>query len=95
MIAEGRATVMMGVPTMYFYILNHSERSKYKLSSLRLCVSGGAPMPMDIYSRLKMEMKATERVVSRIMRCPLARDLAALHPSRFSFLMVNSESRYF
>jgi len=62
MIAEGRATVMMGVPTMYFYILNHSEKNKYDFSSLRLCVSGGAPMPMDIYRRLKMEMKATVMV---------------------------------
>jgi len=59
MISEGQATVMMGVPTMYFYILNHSKRHNYNLSSLRLCVSGGAPMPMDIYSRLKKEMKVT------------------------------------
>ncbi len=57
MIAEGKATVMMGVPTMYYHILNHPDRDRYDLSSLRLCVSGGAAMPVDIYYRVKQEIK--------------------------------------
>ena len=57
MIDECKATVMTGVPTMYFHILNHPNREGYNLSSLRLCVAGGAAMPLDIYHRVKQEIK--------------------------------------
>ena len=33
---------------MYFALLNHPERSTYDLSSLRLCVSGGASIPGEV-----------------------------------------------
>jgi long-chain acyl-CoA synthetase len=33
---------------MYFAMLNHPERSTYDLSSLRLCVSGGASIPGEV-----------------------------------------------
>jgi len=37
-----------GVPTMYFALLNHPEAEKYDLSSLKLCVSGGSAMPVEV-----------------------------------------------
>jgi long-chain acyl-CoA synthetase len=37
-----------GVPTMYFYLLNHPDAGKYDLSSLRYCSSGGAAMPVEV-----------------------------------------------
>jgi long-chain acyl-CoA synthetase len=37
-----------GVPTMYFYLLNHPDADKYDLSSLRFCSSGGAAMPVEV-----------------------------------------------
>jgi long-chain acyl-CoA synthetase len=37
-----------GVPTMYFYLLNHPDAGKYDLSSLRFCSSGGAAMPVEV-----------------------------------------------
>jgi long-chain acyl-CoA synthetase len=43
-----RVTVFEGVPTMYFYLLNHPEVAKFDLSSLRRCVSGGSAMPVEV-----------------------------------------------
>jgi long-chain acyl-CoA synthetase len=43
-----KVTVFMGVPTMYGAILNHPDRERYDLSGLRICVSGGASMPVEL-----------------------------------------------
>jgi long-chain acyl-CoA synthetase len=39
-------TVFQGVPTMYIALLDHPGASD--LSLLRVCVSGGAPLPLDV-----------------------------------------------
>jgi long-chain acyl-CoA synthetase len=45
-------TIFAGVPTMYWALLNHPGSEKYDLekiaSHLRLCVSGGAAMPVEV-----------------------------------------------
>ena len=45
-------TIFAGVPTMYWAILNYPGAQKYNLqkiaSTLRLCISGGAPMPAEV-----------------------------------------------
>jgi long-chain acyl-CoA synthetase len=41
-------TVFQGVPTMYHAILNHPERDRYDTSKLRLCMSGGAALPVEV-----------------------------------------------
>ncbi len=43
-----RVTFFAGVPTMYFGLLHHPNAADYDLSSLRECVSGGAPMPVEV-----------------------------------------------
>ncbi|MEE9606389.1 MAG: long-chain fatty acid--CoA ligase [Myxococcota bacterium] len=43
-----RVTVFAGVPTMYFALLHHEGSSAYDLSALRHCMSGGAPMPVEV-----------------------------------------------
>ena len=48
-----KPTVLMGVPTMYSAINGFRERDKYDLSSLKFCVSGGAPLPMTIKSKFE------------------------------------------
>ncbi|WP_460061656.1 long-chain-fatty-acid--CoA ligase [Streptomyces sp. YKOK-I1] len=45
-IARDRATVFEGVPTMYAALLQHP--SEADVSTLRLCVSGGASLPVEI-----------------------------------------------
>ncbi len=47
-IQRDKVTYFAGVPTMYFYLLNHPEAGNYDLSSLRLCVSGGSAMPVEV-----------------------------------------------
>jgi long-chain acyl-CoA synthetase len=46
-IERDRATTFGGVPTMYSALLHHPEREQFDVSSLDLCVSGGAPMPVE------------------------------------------------
>jgi len=41
-------TVFEGVPTMYGALLHHPDRDKHDCSSLRVCVSGGASLPVDV-----------------------------------------------
>ncbi len=43
-----KPTIMPGVPTMYTALLNYSKSDKYDLSSLKMCISGGAPLPVEI-----------------------------------------------
>jgi long-chain acyl-CoA synthetase len=42
-----RVTLFAGVPTMYFALLHYEGRS-FDLSSLRLCMSGGSAMPVEV-----------------------------------------------
>lgn len=48
LIARRRPTLMAGVPTMYRAFLNHPLAAKGALKSLRLCFSGGAPLPVEL-----------------------------------------------
>ena len=47
-IERQRVTFFAGVPTMYFALLHHPEAARFDLTSLRECVSGGAPMPVEV-----------------------------------------------
>jgi long-chain acyl-CoA synthetase len=42
-----RITVFEGVPTMYNALLAVPDRDRYDVSSLRVCVSGGASLPVE------------------------------------------------
>jgi long-chain acyl-CoA synthetase len=43
-----RVTVFMGVPTMYIALLQAIDSADYDLTSLRVAVSGGAPIPAEV-----------------------------------------------
>ncbi|MPZ27006.1 MAG: AMP-binding protein [Micromonosporaceae bacterium] len=43
-----RVTVFLGVPTMYAALLHHPAAAAADLSPLRLCVSGGASLPVEL-----------------------------------------------
>ncbi len=40
--------VMNGVPAMYIGIVNHPDVAKYDLKSVKACISGAAPLPMEV-----------------------------------------------
>jgi len=48
LIEEKRVTTMMGVPATYLFMAEQSEFATVDLSSLRLAVVGGAPMPESL-----------------------------------------------
>ncbi|MBL0769027.1 long-chain fatty acid--CoA ligase [Sphingopyxis sp. XHP0097] len=47
-ITRTRTTALPGVPTMYQALLDHPDLAKTDFSSLRVCISGGAPMPAEL-----------------------------------------------
>jgi long-chain acyl-CoA synthetase len=47
-LAEHRATVFAGVPTMYGALLAQPDRERHDVTALRVCVSGGAAMPVEL-----------------------------------------------
>jgi long-chain acyl-CoA synthetase len=48
-----RVTVLSGVPTIWIALLNHPGAAGHDLSSLRACISGGAPLPFDVAARVE------------------------------------------
>ncbi len=47
-VSRDRVTVLEGVPTMYSAMLHSSDADDTDMSSLRTCITGGAPMPVEI-----------------------------------------------
>jgi long-chain acyl-CoA synthetase len=58
LVQKHRVTLFAGVPTMYFSLLNCEAASKYDLSTLSYCVSGGAPMPAEVMKEFDARFKA-------------------------------------
>jgi long-chain acyl-CoA synthetase len=47
-IERDRVSIFLGVPTMYATLLTDPNRSRRDTTSLRLCVSGGAALPVEV-----------------------------------------------
>ncbi|MBC7302154.1 MAG: long-chain fatty acid--CoA ligase [Nocardia sp.] len=47
-LVRDKVTVLEGVPTMYSALLNSPDADSVDLSSLRCCIVGGAPMPVEV-----------------------------------------------
>jgi long-chain acyl-CoA synthetase len=52
-IDKEKPTILMGVPTIYSAINESKERDEYDLSSLKFCISGGAPLPLAIKTKFE------------------------------------------
>ncbi|CAH0346284.1 AMP-binding protein [Bacillus sp. CECT 9360] len=52
-IHKQRPTIFPGAPTIYIGLLNHPDLAKYDLSSIDACVSGSAPLPVEIQDRFE------------------------------------------
>jgi acyl-CoA synthetase (AMP-forming)/AMP-acid ligase II len=55
-VAQERISVLPGPPTLLLSILNHRRRDEYDLSSLRLTVTGAAPVPVEMIRRMREEL---------------------------------------
>jgi long-chain acyl-CoA synthetase len=47
-IQRDRVTLFGGVPTMFTGMLHHPDRERFDVSSLKVCVSGGASLPVEV-----------------------------------------------
>ncbi|QFZ83575.1 AMP-binding protein [Variovorax paradoxus] len=52
-IAEKQLTTFCGVPTMFTAVIGDPDTPQYDLHSLKLCNSGGAPLPMEVGERFR------------------------------------------
>jgi long-chain acyl-CoA synthetase len=47
-IQKTKVSIFPGVPTLYTAINNHPDVKKFALGSVRLCLSGAAPLPLEV-----------------------------------------------
>ncbi|WP_210609392.1 long-chain-fatty-acid--CoA ligase [Priestia flexa] len=52
-IHKQRPTLFPGAPTIYIALLNHPDLSKYNLSSIDSCISGSAPLPVEVQEKFE------------------------------------------
>jgi len=55
-VERDRVAVLPGAPTIYQSLLAHPDRKKFDLSSLRLAVTGAAPVPVELVERMRKEL---------------------------------------
>ncbi|KOS57378.1 MULTISPECIES: FadD3 family acyl-CoA ligase [Rhodococcus] len=76
-VADRRISVLPGAPTIYQSILDHPRRDEFDMSSLRIAVTGAAPVPVALVERMQNELSfdavltaygQTEAVVATMCR---------------------------
>lgn len=53
LIAKYRPTVFPGAPSVYMSLLQQKDLPRYDLRSIRICVSGSAPLPREVFLRFQ------------------------------------------
>jgi long-chain acyl-CoA synthetase len=48
-----KPTIFPGAPTMYIAIINHKRVKEVDVSSINVCVSGSAPLPLEVQERFE------------------------------------------
>ncbi|MAG95254.1 MAG: long-chain fatty acid--CoA ligase [Alphaproteobacteria bacterium] len=52
-LSKKRPTLFPGVPTMYTAINHHPDLASYDLTAIKICLSGGAPLPVEVKQRFE------------------------------------------
>ncbi|ALS74340.1 long-chain fatty acid--CoA ligase [Planococcus rifietoensis] len=52
-INKQKPTLFPGAPTLYIGLLNHPDIKKYDLSSIEACLSGSAPLPIEVQEKFE------------------------------------------
>lgn len=52
-IARHKPTIFPGAPSVYISLLQQKDLARYDLHSIRICVSGSAPLPREIFRRFQ------------------------------------------
>lgn len=53
LIAKYKPTVFPGAPSVYMSLLQQKDLARYDLHSIRICISGSAPLPRDVFLRFQ------------------------------------------
>lgn len=53
LVDKKKPTMFPGAPTMYIGLINHPDLPKYNMSSIEACVSGSAPLPLEVQQRFE------------------------------------------
>lgn len=53
LIGRRRPTLFPGVPTIYTALNNAASQGSFDMSSIRYCISGGAPLPVEVKTRFE------------------------------------------
>lgn len=53
LIHKHKPTLFPGAPTMYIALLNHPDIKKYNLTSIKACISGSAPLPIEVQEKFQ------------------------------------------
>ncbi len=53
LIKRKRPTYLPGVPTLYTAIYNHPKAKSIDLSSIKICISGGASLPLEVKTKFE------------------------------------------
>ncbi|MFP3361009.1 AMP-binding protein, partial [Planococcus sp. SIMBA_143] len=60
-IQKQKPTLFPGAPTIYISLLNDPDIDRYDLSSIKACISGSAPLPIEVQQ--KFQEKISGRLV--------------------------------
>ena len=52
-IAKHHPTLYPGVPALYVSLINHPDLGKYDISSIKACISGAAPLPVEVQQKFQ------------------------------------------
>lgn len=52
-IQNQKVTIFPGAPTMYVGLIHDEDVNKYDLSSIKVCISGSAPLPLEVQQRFE------------------------------------------
>ncbi|MCD7984747.1 MAG: long-chain fatty acid--CoA ligase [Desulfovibrio sp.] len=52
-ITRHKATIFPGAPSVYISLLQQKDLARYDLKSIKICVSGSAPLPREIFRRFQ------------------------------------------
>jgi len=71
LIQQHRITHFVGVPTMILALLNHPDRHRYDLSSLRMVLTGGSKLNPEVALRIRPELGCDVQQVLGMAEGPL------------------------
>ncbi|UTR15546.1 AMP-binding protein [Salipaludibacillus sp. LMS25] len=58
-IQSQKVTIFPGAPTMYIGLIHHPDVKRYHLSSVKVCTSGSAPLPLDVQHQFEQLIGGT------------------------------------